>query len=310
MMNRTSENKLLTVVIPVYNRGELVCRTLSSVARQNPALFNLVLVDNNSTDNTRHALRRWMESHPEVNAQLLSESCRCASAARNRGLEQVDTPWVMFFDSDDIMLPGHIDSAVELARSNPDAEIIGWDVELSLADGSRRLMRFPAGELMKNHLVHGILSTQRFMARTELVRRVGGWNCGLKKWDDYELGVRLLATRPMVLRRHGDPLVKVLFTNESITGTDFTSGAGEWEKSLDSVERQLKEYAPEMTDWVAYRRADLAAAYHREGANELARPLLVRASENARRKSLVRLVYYLKRVFPRGVWHIADMMIR
>ncbi|MDE7153343.1 MAG: glycosyltransferase family 2 protein [Muribaculaceae bacterium] len=309
-MIKTSEDKLITVVIPVYNRGELVCRTLNSVAQQNPEMFNLVLVDNNSTDNTAHVLRQWIEANPEIDAMLLSESCQCASAARNRGLEAVATPWVLFFDSDDIMLPGHIAKAVDAVRSQPDADIIGWDVEIMLSDGSRRLMRFPVKDLMKNHLVHGILSTQRFMAKTELVRRVGGWDCDLKKWDDFELGVRLLAAHPKVAYRQGVPLVKVIFTRESITGMNFASGAGEWEKSLDRIESILEKSAPEMSDWVAYRRADLAAAYSREGAGEHVAPLLTHAKERARRKYLVSVVYNLKRVIPRGVWHVADLLIR
>ena len=309
-MNCSSVNKPLTVVIPVYNRGNLVVRTLDSVARQDVSLFNLVVVDNNSTDNSEAVIRKWMADHPEVSALLVSETYQSASAARNRGLAEVCTPWVMFFDSDDIMLPGHVSSAVDVAQSNPDADIVGWDVSVPLYNGSTRLMRFPYSEFMKNHIIHGSLSTLRYMVRTSFIRNAGEWNRTVRKWDDYELGVRLLSACPKVAVRKGEPLVKIHFTADSITGTSFTAGAGEWERALDEIERTLKQYSPEMTDWITYRRADLASEYRKEGSPELAAGLLDKAKANADRKWLAPLIYNLKKICPRGVWHVADLVIR
>lgn len=304
------ENKLLTVVIPVFNRGELVTRTLDSVAVQDTALFHLVIVDNSSTDNTAEVIRAWMDEHPELSAELLTETYRSASAARNRGLQAVTTPWVMFFDSDDIMLPGHVGSAVELARKNPGVDIVGWDIAVPLKNGSKRLMPFPERNVLKSHLVHGSLSTLRYMVKTGFIREAGGWNRDVRKWDDLELGVRLMLNNPVVMRRPGVPLAEILFTEESISGADFKSGCGEWEKSLDEIEKTFSRFRPGMTDWVTYRRADLAAAYRSEGAPELAARLLATAKSRTSRPWLASMLYNLKRVCPRGVWRVADIFIR
>ncbi len=309
-MIKNQIKKTLTVVIPAFNRGNLISRTLDSVAEQDATLFNLIIVDNNSTDETVAVVNEWMERNPEIHTQLLTESYQSAAAARNRGLENVGTEWVMFFDSDDVMLPGHISSAVSVAEENPGADIIGWDVTMSLSDGSIRVMRFPESSFLKNHLVHGSLSTQRYMVRTEFIRNVGGWNRLMTKWDDLELGTRLISAEPHIVHRVGEPLVKVIFSETSITGCDFTSGAGGWENALDVIENTLEKSRPEMTDWIAYRRAILAAEYSKEGSTELASNLLEKAKKRTKRPFIPVVIYRLKRVFPRGMWRIADLLIR
>lgn len=100
-------NPLLTVVIPVYNRANLVKDTLQSLADQTLQVFDVVLVDNNSTDNSLAVLQQWADEHSSHDRRItvLSEAKRGACAARNRGASEVKTPWVMFFDSDDLMDP-------------------------------------------------------------------------------------------------------------------------------------------------------------------------------------------------------------
>lgn len=309
-MIKTSENKLLTIVVPIYNRGGLVTRTLDSIAAQDTSLFHLILVDNNSTDNTVEVVNGWIENHPEISVKLLHEKYKGAAAARNKGLSEVDTEWVLFFDSDDVMFPNHISSAVSLARQNPGADIIGWDVAITRPDKTETVKRFADTKILRNHLVHSSFATQRYMVKTEFIRNAGSWDKEILKWDDYELGVRLGVNNPVVVRRSGAPLVKTFFTEDSITGSDYKSGAGGWEKALDKMEEELKKHRPELTDWIAYRRADLAGSYYREGAKELVGPLLKKAYERADRRWLVWLIYNLKKIFPRGIWHVADICIR
>ena len=102
---------MLTIVIPVHNRRNLVEHTLGSLRQQTAPRFATVLVDNASTDGSIEVLRKWQAENnsPERPVTVLSESTPGASAARNRGLDAVESPWVLFFDSDDLMHPGHIE---------------------------------------------------------------------------------------------------------------------------------------------------------------------------------------------------------
>ena len=309
-MSTTTANKPLTVVIPVFNREKELPGTLSHVALQNPDLFNLVIVDNNSTDNSMKVVQQWVERNPRFSTTLLKESHQSAAAARNKGLSVARTPWVMFFDSDDVMLPGHVQTAVEMALANPEAQIIGWDVRLNLPDGKQRIMRFPDSDLLANHLVHGVLSTLRYMVRTDFIMEAGGWNADILKWDDLELGVRLLLNNPKVVRRTGNALVDVYFTEQSITGTTYASGEGKWERTLDEVQTLLDAHESTCSQWIDYRRADLAATYYLENRKDLASRLMAQATLNARNPFMVKVIYNLKKFIPRGTWRIASLFIR
>ena len=139
---------IVTVVVPVYNRASLALRTLDSIAAQQPCP-RLIVVDNNSTDCTFEAVSRWAELRrsEEFPIEVTVETAKGAAAARQKGLTMVETPYVMFFDSDDEMLPGHIRRFVEAADSHPKADIIGWDIAVTEMDGNKNVYPFSANDI-------------------------------------------------------------------------------------------------------------------------------------------------------------------
>jgi len=304
--------KLLTVVIPVFNREHILGRTLNSVARQNLERVNVVIVNNASTDHSRDVALRWCREHSEIRTLVVDQPVAGAAAARNAGLAHVSTPYVMFFDSDDEMLPGHLAMVVEGIEHNPGAQLLGWEVALETAGGRRKRGRFSDRNALVTHLIHATMSTQRYVAATALVRRVGGWNERMLAWNDYELGVRLLlaAGNPVRLNRNGAPTVQINFTEESITGRRFSTDTAKWELSLQAVEHELGRCRPDLLGWVDYRRAVLAAEYAREGDAADAHRLLALATCRSRRNSLMaRLVYCCHRYVGRGSWLIASLFL-
>ena len=98
----------ITIVVPVYNREYLLQRTLDSIACQSVAPAKIVLVDNASSDSSLEMMHRWAEKITSCEVKVCVETKKGAAAARNRGLREVDSDFVMFFDSDDVMLPGHV----------------------------------------------------------------------------------------------------------------------------------------------------------------------------------------------------------
>lgn len=261
------QSPLITIVVPVYNRENLVTRTLDSIAAQGCRL-SVVVVDNNSTDGSRHVIEKWMEANrsESVETALLSETKPGAAAARNRGLKAVTTPWVMFFDSDDTMRPGHVARILKGIADNPDADIVGWDALLHRIDGTTKRLRFFCGNQITNHLFHASLATIRYAARTSLVRYVGGWDESTRGWDDYVLGLKLLTRRPAMKKLGGRITVDIYEQTESITGLNFSEKRGEWEAALDCCETIIKKSGmPQHLRWVKARRAIVAGHYTSEG---------------------------------------------
>lgn len=266
----------MTIVIPVRNRAQQVSATLGSILAQTYRPLHVVLVDNASTDATVSVLEAWKRENEEAGLKIdvLCESKPGASAARNRGLSAVDTEWVMFFDSDDLMAIDHVERAMEVLRENPQARIIGWPVLLKHLDGHKSVEKFYGHDAMFHCVHHGSMATQRYMARTGLVCRVGGWREDVMVWNDIELGTRLLNAIEFpdeIVEIDGNPTVRVIAGVESITGVRYSDRVEARGFSLDCIAANL----PASEQWIVnLKRAILAGLCAREGAKEKAQNLM------------------------------------
>lgn len=264
----------VSVVIPVYNREATLERTLRSLDAQSVAPARVVLVDNGSTDRSPEIMARWAEG--KRNVSVVCEPKRGACAARNRGLAEVDSEFVCFFDSDDVMLPCHLEDFGRAILRHPEGDLFGRSIVTRMLDGSERIHYFTARAPMFNHLFRSSLSTARFMVRSGLVRQVGGWDESLTGWDDYELGVRLLLATDRVFAVPGAPSVIAYQQEESLTGTDFASHPERWEGALERVrEVCMAAGRDDLLRWIDARSMILAAQYalesHGHGDADMAR---------------------------------------
>lgn len=317
----------LTIVIPVYNRAHIVRRTLDSVACQTVAPAHIVIVDNNSTDASLSIVRDWASGRHNVT--VLSESTPGACAARNCGLRAVSSEWTMFFDSDDVMSPRHVEDFTRAIAEHPGADVIGRDVCLQSLDGTRRRLYFrDGGRPMFHHLFRGCLSSQRYIARTRLFREAGGWNESLPGWDDFELGVRVLLKNPRIVTLGGEPTVSVMQQEQSLTGLSFTAHPERWERSLDEIHRLFRSLPAVSTQrseylrWLDARAMILAAQYESEShataaadpefsrrAHELSAALRERIMARTDAPRRMKMIYLHNLRFHRLTWLIARVLL-
>lgn len=296
---------LLTVVVPVRDRVDRVCRTLDSIAAQTYRPFHLKIVDNGSTDGTRELVESWARRHQadDLVIETLSEPTQGACAARNRGLAAVTTPYVCFFDSDDVMTPAHLQRVADELVRVPDTDILYYDVAIVDPDGWSTLKAVNDTDVLRGHIFHSTLSTVRYVVLADLVRSVGGWDEECGYWDDYELGVRLLLTARNVRKLYGEPAVHIYYSDESISGHTFLSRAGRGELALDKIQRSVTRAALQLPlKWIDCRRVILAANYRREGDAARAHSLLDSVLERQTASDMLRLrlVYAVQRVAGRG----------
>ncbi|NTV94693.1 MAG: glycosyltransferase family 2 protein [Thiobacillus sp.] len=128
------------VVIPVYNRPDLIVRTLDSVAGQTRPPSAVVVVDDGSTDATAERVAAWIAAHPEPEVHLIRSANRGASAARNLGLARFgqDMEAVAFLDSDDRWPADFLARACQVMAQRPDAVAASTDREFVWANEDRR----------------------------------------------------------------------------------------------------------------------------------------------------------------------------
>ena len=120
----------LTLLIPTFNRSRELLRALRSVAEQrlDPALWECVVVDNNSTDDTAEAVARFAEEHPALQIRRVVETEPGVSHARNRGLREATTELIASIDDDERINPDFLAAYLHFFDTHPEANIAGGKI--------------------------------------------------------------------------------------------------------------------------------------------------------------------------------------
>lgn len=125
---------LISIITPTYNRANLLAEAIASVLHQSYGNWELIVVDDGSTDNTREVVLE-----PEDDRiQYLHQENQQAAAARNRGVSAARGEYLCFLDDDDLLLDNHLESLIEeLGRSDVAAPIYRVNQILMTSKGAR-----------------------------------------------------------------------------------------------------------------------------------------------------------------------------
>lgn len=301
----------ISVVVPVWNREKLIERCLDSIHSQSLKPYELIVVDNNSTDSTYEVVVSWINRHKDspIRFKLLREEKKGACAARQKGLENSEGSFISFFDSDDEMRPDLIEKASKILESRTGVDIVCWKSRIHQLDGSKRVLPFLPQSPIEGHLIHTLLRPQGYIVRKEVIERAGGWRKSIEVWNDFELGLRLLFENPVIAGIE-DVLAEIYSQEDSITGLNFSSKVGKWEKTLEEMikvnENGNHPQKEKIRKILNYRKAILGAHYYKEGNINEAQRLLQNVTQNAGfwEKRILKLSYHYTKRGWRGVWNI------
>ena len=135
---------IVTVILPAKDAGPYIGTTVTTLGRQfeDPGRLRLVVIDDGSTDDTRAQVQHFARDMPHV--EIISNPQPVGlAAARNQGLDLVDTDFFCFVDGDDWMHPERLESLVDSMR-RLECDFVRTD-HVTDTDGRRRLMRAPHG---------------------------------------------------------------------------------------------------------------------------------------------------------------------
>ncbi len=124
-----SGRPLVSVVIPVFNLEDYLAETVDSVLEQTCRDFEIILVDDGSTDSSREIMERYSERKPEM-LRTVFLAHGGAAAARNAALDMAQGEWVAFLDGDDVWLPGKLAEQLQLAKTDPRCNFIACAAEI------------------------------------------------------------------------------------------------------------------------------------------------------------------------------------
>ena len=278
---------LFTIVIPYFNRAQFLPATLNSLRQLTYRPLQVFLVDNHSTDTSPALCRQFAEQHsaPDFDIHLLEEKKPGAAAARNAGLAQVETPYVYFFDSDDLLSPTLFDDVAAILSAQPDSEevdIVTLTSRMTFPNGQSVIRRPRPSASAVQQVLTGMLSTQSIVWRTAFLREIGGWNESVLVWNDWELGLRALLATPRMRILPQEGYHQILQHAQSITGETFSSRLTQILHSINQAERAAQSY-PTVLTALDGRRLLLAGHIHHAGNSQEAARL--RAQVLSRRTS-------------------------
>jgi glycosyltransferase involved in cell wall biosynthesis len=184
----------VSVIIPVYNAAGCVRRAVDSVLGQHFQDFELLVVDDGSTDATHAVLAEYGDR-----LRLLAKQNGGPAAARNHGLQHAQGEYVAFLDADDYWKTGKLQRQVELLDAR--AEIGFCSTATEVVDSAGRPAgnwpcRPDAGPLPDILFMHGTVisgSTSGVLARRHQIVAIGGFDPALRGFEDPDLWIRLAA---------------------------------------------------------------------------------------------------------------------
>ena len=110
-----------SIIIPTYNRASFIGSAIESVLEQAYENWELIIVDDGSTDNTKEVISQYLDSRIQYHYQENQER----SAARNKGIHLASGEWICFLDSDDQYLPDHLKNfAAYIEQEHPDPSLL------------------------------------------------------------------------------------------------------------------------------------------------------------------------------------------
>lgn len=189
---------MISVVIPLYNKAGQVARTLRSVLGQTFGRFEVVIVDDGSTDGSADEA---CSVHDE-RIRLVSQLNAGVSAARNRGIAEARYDLIAFLDADDEWKPTYLETQYNLYKKYPDCTVYACNYEFHGSDGKVTptiLRKLPfAGEdgMLSNYFEvaccsHPPLWTSAVMVRKQALQAVGGFPVGVRSGEDLLTWARL-----------------------------------------------------------------------------------------------------------------------
>ncbi len=249
----------VSVVIPCYNHAQFLAEAIESVLAQSYSNFEIIVVDDGSTDDTAEVVRRY-----SVVCYVYQENAGLSSA-RNTGLRESRGEFLVFLDADDRLLPEALEIGVSCLRQHPECAFASGHCRLIVVDGS--LLAKPEQlNVARDHYLELLRGNYIWCPGSVIYKRstfniVKGFDTSLRAAEDYDLYLRITRDSPVFChnqfvadyRLHGSSMstdyslmlretLKVLrsqwdFVKESNYHTEaFRAGRKHWQEHYGSLQ--------------------------------------------------------------------------
>lgn len=182
------EEGLVSIIIPTHNRATMLSETILSIFAQTYNKIELLVIDDNSTDNTESVVNELISKSSLYRFIYLKSAKKGGQCARNMGLLHSNGEYIQFFDDDDIMVANHLECKVNTLIKNPEAGFVTCNL-LYFYDKISNIVSERCIDSISHNVESHVLSyaftTAHFCCRRSAITKIGLWNENLLKLQDF-----------------------------------------------------------------------------------------------------------------------------
>ena len=208
---------MISVIIPCYNCEKYLARAIESVLLQIYTDYEIILVNNNSSDNTGNIIDEYANKYPTI-VKILNEYKKGASAARNKGLYEAKGEWIQYLDADDQLMPDKLSRQLKILIEN-DADIIAGSFIMVENDKTKlkQTVVIPDTQDVWLSLISSKLGrTSSNLWKKQTLLAVKGWSEMLSSSQEYDLLFRALKEQAKICFDM-EPSAFIYFTENSVS---------------------------------------------------------------------------------------------
>ena len=187
-------NPTVSVIIPTYNRAYLIDRAIQSVLNQSYQDFEMIIVDDGSTDDTKEVVTEFQEQDKRIR-YIRHEKNKGGSAARNTGIKSAEGDYVAFLDDDDEWLPAKIEKQVVKFQDSLDEVGVIYSGFFYVSDKTGKVISESVptlrGNVYANLLSGCILGSPTPLIRKTCFQKAGLYDDTLPSAQDWDMWIRL-----------------------------------------------------------------------------------------------------------------------
>ncbi|MBX4152344.1 glycosyltransferase family 2 protein [Paenibacillus lautus] len=208
----------ISVLMPVYNRQNSVKRSVKSILDQSYTKFELIIIDDASTDQTSEIIKTINDDR--IIYVKLDKNVG-AACARNEGIKKARSNWLAFHDSDDLWEPSKLEKQVQLIDESIPTIIFTSFIRHKRGNheyipSSRMIEK--EGDMHRNLLLGNFIAAPTVLLHKECLLTSGCFNENMPRFQDWELWIRL--SRQYSIIWIDEPLVQVYYTENSISSNE------------------------------------------------------------------------------------------
>jgi glycosyltransferase involved in cell wall biosynthesis len=195
---------LISVIIPTFNRLDLLKETVESVRKQTFRDFEIIVVNDGSTDGTGE----WLRAQADVHA--LEQSNRGIATSRNNGAGVARGAWLAFLDHDDLWAPEKLRVQADFITENPAVALVAArHVRLGKKYRKPRQRTWIKGDLLIKEFSESFIHTSSVMIRRHVFDEIRGFPPGYRFADEFDVWLKIAAAYPIAYVN--EPLVFIRF---------------------------------------------------------------------------------------------------